>query len=246
MKKMNIGLQLYSVSEDLKRDFKGTMRTVADQGYKGVEFAWNYGNMRPEELRIFLDDLGLECIGVYDPGGHIDDVENESYVYAKGLNAKYITTGITNRVNEKEWPGAIKRIKKAAELAAQNGLTLLYHNHWQELQYVGDERALDKMLDSTDPAKVRGELDVGFLVQGGVEPVDYIQKYAGRLPKLHMRDIKKDMKFTEIGKGIIDFDKVIPEAAKAGVQWLVYEQQGNEPRALERTARSFIELEKKL
>ncbi len=135
---MNIGIQLYSVSEDLKRDFKGTMRAIAEQGYKGVEFAWNYGNMSTEELKKNLDDLGLECIGVYAPQGHLDDVDSESYVYAKGLKVKYLTTGIANMVDEKEWPKAIDRIKKTADLAAQNGLTLLYHNHWQELQYVGE------------------------------------------------------------------------------------------------------------
>ncbi len=102
------------------------------------------------------------------------------------------------------------------------------------------------MLDLTDPAKVKGELDVGFLVQGGVEPVDYIRKYSGRLPKLHIRDIREDMKFTEIGKGIINFDELIAEVRKAGVNWLVYEQQGDEPEAMERAARSFIALEKKL
>lgn len=236
---MNIGIQLYTVRDELNQDFEGTLMALAQLGYEGVEFAWNYGGMAPDRLERFLDEVGLKCIGVYSPPSQILEASSDSYRYATALHSPYFTTGITDKVNDEQWPAAIEQIKTAAEIAAANGITLLYHNHWQELEHVGGQRALDVLLAATDPAQVQAELDTAWLVKGGVDPVDYIRGYAGRLPMLHVKDIDDGMEVTEIGNGMIDFRAVVAEAGAAGVEWLVYEQDRSRRGPLNSAAASI-------
>ncbi len=220
----NIAIQLYSVREELEKDFKGTLQKIADIGYEGVEFAWNYGEMPQTELNQFLNALGLQCVGLYAPPAQIEEPSSEAYLYAKSLESPFITSGLQNMVSEKQWPAAIEIIKNAAVVAASEGMTLLYHNHQQELEHIGEKRALDIMLDSTDSGIVQAELDIGFIALAGADPVEYIRRCSGRLPRIHVRDVKENKTFTELGNGVVDLEGIVREANKAGTEWLVYEQ----------------------
>lgn len=220
---MKIGIQLWSVREELKTDFKGVLRQLAQIGFEGVEFAKIYGEMEAGELGIFLKESGLECAGLYENAANIAENGNPVYEYASALGCKYFSTGLAGKANPQEWPGAIELVKTAAEVSDKNGIRFLYHNHHQEFVKIGNEYALDILFDKTDCRKVMAELDVGWIKKGGGCPVKYIRKYAGRLPLLHLRDVSIDGQSVEVGKGAVDMKGVINEAEKAGVEWLIYE-----------------------
>jgi len=239
---LSIGIQLYTVREELSHDARGTLRKLAQVGFTGVEFAFQYGGLKPQELADFLYETGLECIGIYTSMDQIEDPGSEAYQYAAVLKCPYFTTGITDMVNKQEWPKAIELVKNAAEVSAIKGITLLYHNHWQEFKKLRGKYALDILLEETDAETVKVELDTGWIKKGGADPADYIKKCAGRLPLLHVRDIKADHEVTEIGNGIIDFPAVIAEAERAGVKWAVYEQDISTIGIYESAAKSYKSL----
>jgi sugar phosphate isomerase/epimerase len=236
---MKIGIQLYSVKNELQKDFKGTLSALASIGFQGVEFAWNYGGMEPEELKSFLDEIGLECVGVYSPVKEILEAESNAYKYAEGLGASFFTTGITDKVNKDEWPGAIDEVKNAARLSASKGISFLYHNHWQEFEKIDGKYGLDILMEECDPETVNAEFDTAWIKKGGDDPATYIKKYSGRMPCLHVKDIDSENDVIEIGNGTLDFVSIVKTAKECGVKWLIYELDKSSIGELESAKISF-------
>ncbi len=224
-----IGLQLYTVREALKRDFVGTLRTVADIGYGGVEFAGEMGGYSPRALRGLLDDLGLFPIG-----GHvgIDDLERgfeRVLEYYAALGACYIGVAWLPPAyrNADGWLRAGRLMEAAAQQARRYGLTFHYHNHDFEFARLPNGKyGLDQLFDNTDPALVKAELDVYWVKKGGEEPVAYIHKLAGRVPLIHLKDMTADERqtFACVGDGILDFPAIFAAGDASGVDWYVVEQ----------------------
>ena len=240
MSKPLIGIQLYTVREALTEDFQGTLKALAEMGYDGVEFAWNYGEMAPDALAAFLDEIGLKCCGLHAPTEAVTDSESEHYAYAAALKSPCVTTSMAGKVAE-AWNEAISIAAEAGEVAASKGFTFTYHNHAQEFEKKNGDYALDLLYAQTDPAKVRCELDTYWIQAGNEDPVAYIRNYADRLPQLHVKDMDgEDGSWTEVGYGILDMPAIFAAAIEAGVQWVIYEQDVCKRPALE-SARMSIE-----
>ena len=174
-----IGIQLYTIRQEIERNPRDALENIASIGFRGVEFAFNYGGMAPDELSVLLKETSLECIGIYVKNiSELEDPGSPAYRYADALKCPYVTVGMTDKVNSKEWPGAIEAVKKAADLSASRGITLLYHNHWQEFVRIEGQYALDILFERTDPCKVKAELDTGWIIKAGEDPVEYIRKYS--------------------------------------------------------------------
>lgn len=112
------------------------------------------------------------------------------------------------------------------ENCRKEGIQFLYHNHdWEFVRFDG-EYALDILLAATDPHLVKMELDTYWVKRGGAEPVDYLHKLHNRCPLLHIKDMERgdEQFFAEIGEGTLNFNALLREAAQAGTQWLVVEQ----------------------
>jgi sugar phosphate isomerase/epimerase len=245
MSKPLIGIQLYTVRDALEDDFKGTLKALADMGYDGVEFAWNYGGMTPEVLAAFLNEIGLMCCGVHARGDSIVDPESEHYAYALALKSPCITTSMQGKVAE-GWDDAISIASKVGAVATAKGMAFTYHNHDQELEKIGDATALDLLYAKTDPTKVLCELDIYWIQKGGEDPLAYVRKYSGRQPQLHVKDMDaEDGSWTEVGHGILDMPAIINAAIDGGTKWLIYEQDVCKRPALE-SARMSIETIKRI
>ena len=240
-----VGIQLYSVREDCEKDFKGTLKALAEMGYDGVEFARNYGGMSPAELAAFLKELGLRACGLHAPKTHVADADSEAYAYARGVGCPYISTSLAREVAE-GWPAAIELVKRAGQAAAQHGMQFTYHNHAQEFQKFDGQYALDVLYARTDPQQVQAELDTHWIARGGPDPAAYIRKYAGRMPQLHLKDIGPDGEFVEIGAGVLDLPAVLAAARDAGAQWIIYEQDQCAGPPLESARISIANLRKVL
>ncbi len=230
---MQVGLQLYTVRDECQRDFRGTLRAIADMGYQGVEFAWQYGDMAPDALARFLKELGLACCGWHAPMSELLDAGSTAYAYAKGLGSRYVTTSMAGDV-AKHWDEAILKAARAGELASRQGVAFSYHHHAEEFARIDGEYALDRLLRQTVPRQVLVELDTHWILKGGEDPVRYIRKYAGRSPQVHVKDFDPvDGSVTEVGSGSLDVPGVFAAAREAGAPWMIVEQDHSKRTPLE-------------
>lgn len=240
----SIGIQLYTVREEMARDAAGTLRRLAEIGFRGVEFAHAYGGLEPDAVAGLLEEVGLEALGIYTKVGQVIDPGSDAHRYAAALDVPYMTIGLTTMVTPEKWPQAIETVREAAAVCSKRRIRCLYHNHWQEFARIGDRYALDILAGETDPALVGMEIDTAWVKKAGVEPIDYIRKFAGRLPMIHAKDIREDGEVTELGTGVLDFPALVAAAAESGVEWLLYEQDRTEIGEMKSAEASYRNLER--
>lgn len=247
MRKLGIGLQMYTLRDETAKDFPGTLRKVAELGYEGVEFA-GYGGIPAEEMRDLLKELGLQAIGSHVPLKNMQTQLADEIAYLKTIGAKYMVCPYLmpedRPDNEDGWKQLFAVLAEIAAEASRNGLIFGYHNHDFEFAgKVGGEYALDAMYASISEDILKVEMDIGWVQFYGIEPVSYINKYAGRLPLLHIKDFRigEDQKIdtVELGVGLIPLNAVIKAAADGGTEWLIVEQDRCAKPSLESVAISM-------
>jgi sugar phosphate isomerase/epimerase len=219
-----IALQLFSVREMCKQDLAGTLKLVADMGYQGVEFAGFYGH-DPSEVRKMLDDLGLAAAGSHAPLPSRQEMD-EYVRTCKTLGLKYVTA--MKGAADFDSPEAVEKtaalFEQAACELADNDLTLTYHNHWWEMKDLGDLAALD-LLYRKAPT-LQAEIDVYWASDfARLDPVDFVKRYAHRMPQLHLKDgpLVRDEKHTALGAGNVDLPACIRAADADVLEWLIVE-----------------------
>ncbi|HEY3284290.1 MAG TPA: sugar phosphate isomerase/epimerase [Armatimonadota bacterium] len=223
MGRVPVGLQLYTVRDECQRDFRGTLEKVARIGYAGVELAGTYG-LEAEELRSILDDLGLECFGSHCGERDADKVAE----YHRILRCRYVGGPA---LPPGDFPGDAEGVKGAAQYMDKvgadylaRGLHLYYHNHDHEFRQVEGRYILDLFYENTDPERVQAEIDVFWVAHAGVDPAEYLRKYPGRVPLIHVKDRDESGTFTEVGNGTLDWDAIFAAAEAIGTHWYIVEQ----------------------
>lgn len=247
---MSIALQLYSVREDMARDFRGTLEKVKALGYEGVEFAGLFGQ-EPEAVRAMLDDIGLTAISAHVPVDELlGDTESVLKSY-RTMGCRYVAIpwlDEARRPGTEQYPAFRKDLAALAESCKRLGLTLLYHNHDFEFVKVNGEYALDQMYREMPADLLQTELDTCWVHVAGEDPVEYLHKYAGRAPVVHLKDfvmpgkkparmyelvgVESDgapaddaaFEFRPVGYGAQDFPAILDAAVQAGASWVVVEQ----------------------
>lgn len=236
MNKFKLGIQLYTVRDELEKDFLGTLRFLANQGIEGVEFACNYGGLEPDKLAISLDALGLETYSLYEDLDSIADVNSKVYDYTETLGCRYLTCGFSEDVLKNNFDLCLEKLKKANRTANSKGLRLCYHAHAYEFDKYGSETYLEIILRETN---LLFEADTAWIYAGGENVRAYLEKHKDRIPLIHIKDITADRDYTELGNGVINFAEVIDFVRNSQVEWLGYEQDLSKIGALESTERSF-------
>ena len=250
-----VGLQLYTVKDELEKDYDGTLAKVAAAGYKEVELAGFFGK-KPAEIKASLDKAGLHCGSVHIP---VPGDETEAMNSAKAIGAKYVISSVLlpKRFGESggklDWDALIIKLKSLTlddyksmadrcnhlgEQAKQIGLQFGYHNHNIEFKPFNGGTGYDELLRSTDAELVKLELDCGWMSSAGFNPATYIAKYPNRYRLLHIKDFKLTSKPsfgmwpgespepTELGRGSIDYKPIFSAAQKAGhIEWYYVEQE---------------------
>lgn len=232
-----IGLQLYTVGEQLKDDFDGTLKKIAALGYRVVETAGLFGK-KPAEVKKSLDDAGLKCLSmhIWSPGGI-----QETIPYAKELGAKYVVSSATlprrEGVTLEDYKTMAEHCNGLGREAKQAGLQFAYHNHNFEFKPLDGGTGYDELIKSTDPELVKFELDCGWMAAAGHDPAEYLGKYPNRYRLLHIKDFKptsqpsyslaKDERPApaELGRGHIDYKPIFAAAAKSQVEQYFVEQE---------------------
>lgn len=223
-----VALQLYTVRDQTAKDPIGTLRRVAAMGYAGVELAGT-GGLPAEELKRALDDLGLRCAGSHI-GLHEFDRDLQGVLdYNVALGNRYLVVpaiGPDMRRSEADYQKLARHLNEIGAACRERGLTLGYHNHNFEFERFGDRYALDIIYDETDPALVKGEPDVFWMVYAGADPVAWLRDHPGRCPLVHLKDMAPgpEKTFAEVGEGIIDFTPILAAARETGAEWFIVEQ----------------------
>jgi sugar phosphate isomerase/epimerase len=216
----DLGVQLYTVRTLLATDFDGTMERVAKIGYKEVEFA-GYYDRTPGALRRQLDSLGLAApsahVGLEDLGENwgrtLDAAETlgHDYLVVAWLDEK-------DRATLDALRGTIDKFNRAGEEALKRGIGFAYHNHDFEFTPIAGRLPYDILLAECDPEHVKFEMDLYWITKGGQDPVAYFEKYPGRFPMVHVKDMAAGPKMVDVGKGQINWARIFSKHDDAGIQ----------------------------
>jgi len=259
----NIGIQLYTLKDDIVKDVKGLVGKVAAAGYKEVE---TYGLTDQQQffglsLKEFADLL--KANGLTSPSGHYmpatmlfddgngDDVKKMCEA-GNALGQQYIVIPHLEEEKRKtidQYKVLAERMNKAGEICKDANLQLAYHNHDFEFMEIDGQRGYDILMNSTDKNLVQFELDLYWVVRAGLDPVALFNQQPGRFPMVHVKDMDKadNTLNTEIGNGSIDFKKILASAGTAGIKHYYLEQENNYvPDTITSIQKSYAYMRKKL
>jgi len=216
-----VGLQLYTVREEMRRDFAGTLERVAAIGYREVEFA-GYFDHAPAEVRALLQRHGLQAPASHVPWERTGDGWPAALAEANAVGHRFVVIPWLPedaRRTLDDWRRVAERLNRAGAAARDAGLALGYHNHEFEFTPIGGQVPYDVLLAETDPALVAFELDLYWTVRAGHDPLAYFTRHPNRFKLVHVKDSAgaPEHRMVDVGAGTIDFARILPAAARAGV-----------------------------
>jgi sugar phosphate isomerase/epimerase len=244
-----IGLQLYSVRDLLPKDYEGTLRQLGALGYREVEAAGFFGHT-PSEVKQAMDRAGLNCVSAHYPLKDLLPKVDEVIQFGKDLGLKYIVCASPwlkdpSRVKDPgsraardamtldDWRWNADQFNRIGERVNAAGIRFAYHNHTAEFREEKGVVFYDELMRLTDPAKVRFEMDCGWVVVGGKNPADYLRRYPERISMLHVKEFNlngwkpgsETPPSTEMGRGSIDYRPIFEAAKKAHIDHAFVEQE---------------------
>lgn len=190
--KVPVGLELYSVRDELAKDLPGTVQRVAKMGYEVVEFYSPYLSWAPEkarEVRKQLDDLGIKCPSTHN-GSDALTLENlpKAIELNQIIGSKYLIMASAGKVVGIDgWKAMADRLNVASEKLKAAGMATGFHNHQIEWKPVEGQRPMDILASGTSKDVVL-QLDVGTCVEAGADPVAWIKSHPGRIKSVHCKD----------------------------------------------------------
>ena len=260
-----VAIQVYSVRDDAKKDLKGTLQKIKQLGYDGVEFAGLYDHS-PAEVKAMCEEIGLTPISAHISLADIrKDLKGLVATYAE-IGVKYMALawlGEENRPGAEGWDATRADMIEMAKECKKNGITFLYHNHDFEFEKLDGKYKLEVIYDTIPADLLQSELDTCWVNVGGENPADYVRKFTGRAPLVHLKDFvgKKSANMYEligtdsakadtnqefglryVGEGVQDFPAIIKASEDAGCEWLIVEQDSPSP---DRTPLECAELSRK-
>ncbi len=238
-----IGLELFSVREELKKDLMGTVRAVAKMGYEDVEFYAPYFEWTPayaKDVRKLLDDLGIKCLSTHN-GGASFTAENlpRAIELNQIIGSKFVIMASAGRVDGLDgWKKVADTLNRAADQLRPAGMRTGYHNHQAEFKPLDGRRPIEVLAQNTAKDVVL-QLDVGHCLEAGGDPVAWINANPGRFASLHVKDWSPEKHYQVlVGEGAVPWKKLFQAAEKAGgVEYYLIEQEGSPYPAMETVER---------
>lgn len=254
MANLKVGIQLYSLRDKMEADMYGTLKAVKEMGYDCVEFAGYFGKSA-EEIKGMLDELGLECPSVHQTIDWYEEDGVKAIEFVKTLGAKYSAIPWYKIEEYQEnWDATIAKFSKVGKLLSETGLDMLYHNHDFEFQTKDGELIIDKLYTEIDKDYLNPEFDTCWIKYAGYSPEEYLDKYAGRINVVHIKDFfakklangpvyalidskgevddeekpaettEREFEFRPVGSGIQDVKSIVEASIKAGAKYIIVEQ----------------------
>ena len=228
MSAIPLGVQLYTLRDEVNADFERTINDIASIGYRGVELA-GYGNLKTaDKVKQALDKAGLQVIASHVGLDALEKempkvLEEQATLGNKRVVCPWVDESRRNSADA--WKNFAKTLQTSAEKCQEKGLTFAYHNHSFEFDKFDGKSGFD-ILWSNASELVKAELDVFWLKHGKEDPAAYINKLGNRVVLLHLKDMAAgpEQKFAPVGSGILDFQPILSAGKKVGVAWNVVEQ----------------------
>lgn len=242
----NLGLQLYTVRDAMKKDFAGTIAKVGSTGYKEVEFA-GYFDHTPADVRSILDKDGMTAPSCHLPYDQLEKQLPATIDAAHTIGHKFV---VCPWLDEKlrnapdGWKHVADFFNQTGASLQKAGIQFAYHNHTFEFVHdasLGGKLPYDFLLENTDPKNVKMEMDLCWISVTGNDPVAYFTRFPGRFPLVHVKDVKEmpktvpgktdefvDTNFekkvmTEPGSGVIDWKRIFSHSSQAGIEYYFVE-----------------------
>ena len=232
-KKVPVGLELYSVRDQLAKDLEGTVRAVAKMGYQDVEFYAPYYDWTPEkakEVRKLLDDLNLTCWSTHNgPKSFSPDGIQKAIDLNSILGSKFVVLASAGQIKTLDgWRGVAETLTKASERMHSANLRAGYHNHQLEFKPLEGKRPIEVIAANT-PKNVMLQLDVGTCVEVGSDPVAWINANPGRINCIHCKDWSPDQGYKVLfGDGKAPWKEILKAAEETGgIEFYLIEQEGS-------------------
>lgn len=253
MKNLKVGLQLYSIREDMEKDMDAALKAVHDMGYEYVEFAGYFGKSAAEVLTL-LEKHNLKCISVHQGYNVFLEDPKTNVEFLRTIGAKYCAIpwmGIENHKGHEGFDKAVKDIACVGALLRDNGIQLMYHNHDFEFGKYEDKFLLDWLYETIPSDLLMPQIDTCWVHYAGYDPCKYLEKYSGKIKIVHLKDFvcknlaqgpvyaliddsgnegqkasqeDNGFEFRPVGQGIQDFPAILEASAKAGAEYVIVEQ----------------------
>lgn len=240
MQNLGLGLQLYSVREELAHNEWETIRLVAEMGYRQVELcAPDFENGRPaprmavSEIKKRYADLNLRMLSIAMPVNFHRDIEDWKQLadYSNRIGCEAICCSVATFSDKEDVLRHAAFFNQVGKFAAEQGQKFFYHNHYHEFQRFHGEAILDLLVENTDPTYVDFELDTFWALRGGIEPVSYMEKLGERLKLVHQKNLAEDVQ-------PVNLFEVIPE--NMNIDWDGFVKYANTPEAFRELNRGVI------
>ena len=222
------GLQLYTVRDLLAADLDGTLRQVAEIGYREVEPAGWVGGATVHVVQAALQRHGLRATSMHASYQRLRNDAEAVVEEAHIVGANFLvcpSIDAQDRQTADDWKAACQRLGEIGRMARRHGLALAYHNHdFEFVPFTNGAIPFDLMMTETDPLDVKFELDVYWVAKAGRDPVQCLKDGRGRIPLVHLKDLGTDGSTRELGAGVLDFERIIRSALLAGARHLFVEQ----------------------
>jgi sugar phosphate isomerase/epimerase len=225
----NVGIQLYSVRKEMMADAIGTLNKLGVIGYREIESAQsekgNYYGLAPKEIKKILKDQGMTLRSGHT---HIDNNWQKSIDEAAEAGQEYIICSVLPARGQtiENYQKSADTFNQAGEQCKKSGLLFGYHNHASEFDTVDGQVLYDVLLNRVQPGLVHMEMDLGWVIAAGKDPMIYFAKYPGRFPLWHLKDMNiAEKKSVEFGKGSVDIFGLLKHSKQAGMKYYFIEQE---------------------
>ena len=254
-KKKALGVQLYTIRDAVAKNLEGALERLAGLGYKNIElFGYNgtFFGKSATEFKSILANTGLTVISSHHTSGievkgkgTLSDgwdkaVEDLHTLGSKYIVCSYLFANERTAAIYKSLPGLLE---KSARVAKTAGMQFAYHNHDFEFQPLEDTLVYDFIIKNTAADLVNMEMDLYWISKAGQDPVAYFEKYPGRFPLWHVKDMEAGTKdITEVGNGTVNFDRIFAARKKAGLKYWFVEQDVTKGDIFEslKTSRDYL------
>jgi sugar phosphate isomerase/epimerase len=247
----DIGLQLYTVRDQIAIDLPGTLKKIADIGYTWLEAAGysegKFYGLSPVDFKRMVHDYGMEVISSH---ATFDKQKQQQAIDAHAeLGVQYLvypSFPISSRETSDDFRQAAQRLNEIGAACLASGLKFGYHNHSFEFVPLEETTGYDLLLNLTGPDLVCFQADFYWMIYAGFDPLDYFRRYPGRFELWHVKDMddSPEKGFAEVGTGVIDYEKIFRQKDKAGMACFFVEQDRSSIDPMDSIAISFENLKK--
>ncbi len=246
-----IGIQMFTCTNFMGDDTKAFLAELAKIGFKEIETAGGGGGMyygqKPKDLKMMIEDLGMKWIAHHSAGGALNlpegmEMTEQLKAYIEGMRTlqndldlimedameggwDYVVCANTPIGTVDEINTSIETFVKAGEKCKEAGIQFAYHNHATEFDPVDGKTPYERILSQTDKDMVKMEMDMGWVLAGGMDPLEMFAEHPGRFPLFHFKDYKLSSEsIVRAGEGDVDFARIMTGAELAGMKHIFYEQ----------------------